>query len=96
MKNVLGSWIGTTTPRENLIPVLQTKEEARVDRPKSLENGFSILQLGVVAPADTKIVVNGQTIQIPQAGVFQLSYGLIELESLVFLSAVSANIVYVY
>lgn len=96
MNNVLGSWIGTTQANQDMIPILQAKEEARTNRPKSLSGGFSILQLGICAPDGTQVEINGETILIPQAGVFQLSYGLIELKSLVFKSAVTANIVYVY
>ena len=96
MNNVLGSWIGTTQVDQDMIPVLQAKEEARTDRAKNVSDGFSILQLGICAPDGTQVEINGATILIPQAGVFQLSYGLIELKSLVFKSAVTANIVYIY
>ena len=96
MNNVLGSWIGTTQVDQDMIPVLQAKEEARTDRAKNVSDGFSILQLGICAPDGTQVEINGATILIPQAGVFQLSYGLIELKSLGFKSAVTANIVYIY
>lgn len=96
MSNVLGSWIGTTEAGQDMIPILRTKEEARTDRPKSVKDGLAIFQLGINAPEGTEIAINGETIRIPQAGVFQLIYGLIELKSLVFKTAVDANIVYVY
>lgn len=96
MKNVLGSYVGLVEGGVNLLPMLESKEKARTDRPKSLENGFSILQLGIVAPEGTEVAINGQTIRIPKAGVFQLSYGLIELESLVFSAPADVNLVYVY
>lgn len=94
--NTFGSWIGTTTADTDMIPILRAKEEARTSPHKSVANGFSILQLGISAPKDTEIEINGETVRLPSTGVFQLGYGLIELESLVFKSAVSANIVYVY
>lgn len=94
--NVLGSWIGTTQAGQDMIPILRAKEEQRTTRRKNVSDGFSILQLGICAPDGTEIEINGETIRIPQAGVFQLSYGLIELRSLVFKTAVDANIVYVY
>lgn len=94
--NTLGSWIGTTTPDEDMIPILQAKEQARTGRAKSIDGGLNILQLGINAPEGTRICINGEEIKLPSAGVFQLSYGLVELKSLVFKEAVEANIVYVY
>ena len=94
--NTFGSWIGTTAAGADMLPVLQAKEEARTTPHKSVKDGFSILQLGISAPTGTEIEINGEAVRLPSTGVFQLSYGLIELKSLVFKTAVEANIVYVY
>ncbi|MEG2621422.1 MAG: hypothetical protein RSC06_00855 [Clostridia bacterium] len=94
--NTFGSWNGTTTAGADMLEVLKEKENSRTTKKRSMSAGFSILQLGISAPENTVLFVNGEKVTIPKSGVFQLGYGLVEIESLVFEAAVTVSIVYVF
>lgn len=95
-KGILGSFNGTTTPNVNMIDVFKQNEI------KKHENSFlkfsdfmTVKKLGIQCDAGTVVAINGAEIPIV-SGVFELGYGQIDVTSLVFNSAVSANIYYMY
>lgn len=95
MKGTLGSFIGTAKAGENLIDQFRQKE-ANGNRkwPRSLN--FSVLQIAINASAGTLFKINGESFKMPTTGIFELGYGLVEIDSLAFESDTDVNIVYLY
>lgn len=98
-KGHLGSFIGAVTPDVNMIDLFKAQEEEKhvlASRKWPASIPFSIQQLSISADPGTTFTLNTAQIVIPSTGIFELSYGLIEIESLVFHAQVNVNIVYLF
>lgn len=94
--NTFGSYIGSVTAGQNMVEVLRQKEEIRTTRKRDLSTGFAIMQLGISGPEGLGFRLNGERVSLPKTGVFQIGYGLVDIETLVFDSDATVNIVYIY
>lgn len=96
-KGTLGSFNGTTTPNVNMIDVFKKQEIEKHENSFLKFSEFMIVKkLGIQCDAGTVIEINGAEFPVPPGGVFELGYGQIDVTSLVFKSAVSVNIYYMY
>lgn len=95
-KGHIGSFVGTTTANANMIDLFRQTETAKTARKWPTSFPFSIQQLSISAEPGTTFALNEAQIVIPGTGIFEIPYGLCEVDSLVFESAVDVNIVYLY
>lgn len=95
MRGKIGSLTGTMTAGENIIQTIAEKERGTAKKYTN-SAGFSILKMAVSASPGTKFAFNGADIILPASGVFEIDYGLTEVESLVFESTTEACIVYLF
>lgn len=91
----LGSFSGTTTPNTNMLDIFKANE--LLNNPNStLKYGDMVIKkIGISAPEATTMEINGTSIFVP-SGIFELDYGQVDVYSLIFGSAVSVNIYYLY
>ena len=95
-KGHLGSFVGTVTANINMIDIFRQTETAKTARKWPASLPFSIQQIAISADPGTAFTLNDAQIVIPGTGVFELSYGLCEVDSLVFDAEADVNIVYLY
>lgn len=95
-KGTLGSFNGTTTPNVNMVDVFKQAEIAKHENSFLKFSDFMVIKkIGIQCEAGTVISINGSEIPIV-SGVLELGYGQIDITSLIFTSAVPANIYYMY
>lgn len=96
-KGTLGSFVGTVTPGVNMIDLLKDQQgDKRLSRKWPTSIPFAIQKMAINGEPGTSFKVNDAQIVLPSTGVFELSYGLCDIDSLVFDEAVDVNIVYLY
>lgn len=96
-KGTLGSFVGTVTPGVNMIDLFKDQQgDKRLSRKWPTSIPFAIQKMAINGEPGTSFKVNDAQIVLPSTGVFELSYGLCDIDSLVFDEAVDVNIVYLY
>lgn len=91
----LGSFRGMVAANQDMIAVFAT-EHAAESRRWPVSTGFNIQKLAISGDPGIVFELNGVEIELPSTGVFELGYGMVEIETLVFQSAASVQIVYLY
>ena len=95
-KGTLGSYNGITRPNVNMLDIFKQEEISKHENCVLKFSDFMVIKkLGIQCDAGTQVEINGCEIPIV-SGVFELGYGQIDVTSLVFKSAVSVNIYYMY
>lgn len=95
-KGTLGSFNGTTTANENMIEVFRKEElQKHPNSTLSFTDRMVVKKIGIQCDPGTIVKINDAEIPIV-SGVFELGYGQIDVTSLIFTSAVSVNIYYMY
>jgi hypothetical protein len=96
-RGTLGSFNGVATPDVNMVEEVFRPNEIAANPNSTLKfSKMSIKKLGVAVGEDTVVLINGARIPIAAGGVFELAYGMVEIYSIVFDSAVSVEIYYMY
>ena len=95
-KGTLGSFNGTVTPNVNMVDIFKQEEMKRHENSTLAFSSCMILKkIGIQCDVGTIVSINGCDIPIV-SGIFELGYGQVDVTSLVFKSAVDANIYYMY
>lgn len=95
VRGKLGGFRGTVTADQDMIAVFADEHAADV-RKWPVSTGFNIQKLAISGEPGTVFELNGVEIELPSTGVFELGYGMVEIETLIFRSAASVNIIYLY
>ena len=96
-KGILGSFNGTVTAGANMVEIFKQNEIAKHENSTLKFSDFMTLRkVGIQCAAGTMVAINGCEIPIPSSGVFELGFDQVDVTSLVFPSAVEANIYYMY
>ena len=96
-KGMLGSFNGTVTPNVNMVEVFKQNEIAKHEYSVLRFSTFMTLRkVGIQCNPGTIVRINDCDIPIPSTGVFELGFGQIDVTSIIFTSAVAANIYYMY
>lgn len=96
-KGTLGSFVGAVTPGVNMIDLFKDQQgDKRLSRKWPTSIPFAIQKMAINGEPGTTFTLNDAQIVLPSTGVFEISYGLCDIDSLVFDEAVNVNIVYLY
>lgn len=92
---VLGSFNGTVTANVNMLDIFKENELTQHPNSTLQFSKLTIKKLGIQCDPGTEVEINGSKIPIV-SGTFELGFGQVEVTSLIFRSAVSVNIYYMY
>jgi hypothetical protein len=95
----LGSFIDTVTPDINMVEEVFRQNEIGKNPGsylKNPKNRMVLTKVGIRVDGATQAYINGTEVRIPAGGVFELGQGLIDITSLVFDTAVLAEIYYLF
>ncbi len=87
----LGSFVGTATAGEDMIPVLAA---GRSSSPKATD--FAIRKIAISASEGVTFRLNGETIVLTATGMFETAEDQIEIRSLIFEGNSAVNIRFLY
>ncbi|MCM1221476.1 MAG: hypothetical protein NC548_44055 [Lachnospiraceae bacterium] len=92
---VLGSFNGTVTADVNMLDIFKENELKQHPNSTLQFSRLTIKKIGIQCDPGTEVEINGSKIPII-SGVFELGFNQVNITSLVFKSAVPANIYYMY
>jgi hypothetical protein len=90
-----GSFIGTVTPNTNLVETFKAREESRIPGISPPSVNFSLLAVEIHVPEGTQFTFNGQQVKVTGSGMWRTPT-FMEINEIVFSSAVEANIMYLF
>ncbi len=90
-----GSFIGTVTPNVNLVETFKAQEENRSGGLSPASVNFSLIAIEVHVPEGTEFTFNGQSVKVTDSGMWRTPT-FMEINEIVFSSAVDANIMYLF
>lgn len=96
-KATQGSFYGTVTPNTNMVDVFKANEIAKNENSYlKFADHMTLVKVGIHTTPGTIISINGSQIKIPESGYFEYGLDFIDVTSLMFETAVEAEILYGY
>ena len=90
-----GSFFGTAKAGVNLIPIFRENEiKKHADSFLKISN-LIIKKIAIAAPSGTMFQLNGSDFLMP-ANAFEIGYGMVDIEELIFKQDTAVTITYIY
>ena len=90
-----GSFFGTAKANVNLIPIFRINELKKHPDSFLKRSALIIKKIAIAAPAGTVFQLNGTDFLMP-ANAFEIGYGMVDIEELIFKQDAAVTITYIY
>ena len=90
-----GSFFGTAKAGVNLIPIFRENEIKKHPNSFLKRSALIIKKIAIAAPSGTVFQLNGADFLMP-ANAFEIGYGMVDIEELIFKQDTAVTITYIY
>lgn len=94
-QSIVGSYFGTVEEGVDLVPIFRNNELQRHPDSFLKMSGLVIKKIAIAAPSGTKFKINDTEFLMP-SNSFELSYGMMDINKLVFSQETTVTIAYAY
>lgn len=94
-QSTVGSYFGTANEGIDLVPIFRINELNLHPDSFLKMSALVIKKIAIAAPAGTKFKINGTEFLMP-GNTFELSYGMMDIKTLIFSQDTTVTIAYAY